>query len=152
MPELKIRRAEKSDMKGVLALIQELAEYERAPEEVVVTVEDLERDGFGAQPCFYCFVAERENKIVGMALYYIKYSTWKGPCIFLEDLVVTQSERRNGVGKQLFEEVLLTAAKMGARRMEWQVLDWNEPAIRFYEKYEPQVLEEWLNYRIVLNP
>jgi GNAT superfamily N-acetyltransferase len=151
MDELKIRAAEKSDMKGVLALIRELADYERAPDEVVVTVEDLERDGFGSQPKFHCFVAERKNKIVGMALYYIKYSTWKGPCVFLEDIVVTQSERRSGTGKQLFEQVIRATKEMKARRMEWQVLDWNTPAIKFYEKYNPLVLEEWLNYRLTEN-
>ena len=81
-------------------------------------------------------------------MYYIKYSTWKGPCVFLEDIVVTQAERRSGIGKLLFEEVMKAAKVMGAKRMEWQVLDWNKPAIKFYEKYKPQVLEEWLNYRM----
>jgi GNAT superfamily N-acetyltransferase len=146
--EILIREAKKSDMPGALALIKELAEYERAPEEVIVTVADLERDGFGEHPLFYCFVAERENKILGIALYYIKYSTWKGPCVFLEDIIVTQTERRNGIGKMLFEEVMKAAKERGAKRMEWQVLDWNEPAIKFYEKYNPQVLKEWLNYRL----
>lgn len=135
-------------MPGVLALIRELADYERAPQEVVVTVSDLERDGFGTQPKFHCFVAERADKICGMALYYIKYSTWKGPCVFLEDIIVTQSERRNGIGQLLFEEVQKAAKEMGAKRMEWQVLDWNEPAINFYKKYNPQILGEWLNYRM----
>lgn len=148
MSEIKIRKAEKSDMAAVLGLIKELADYEKAPDEVLVTVADLERDGFGAQPRFYCFVAERENKIVGIALYYIKYSTWKGPCVFLEDIIVTQSERRHGIGKLLFETVMKTTKEMGARNMSWQVLDWNEPAIKFYEKYKPIVLKEWLNYRL----
>lgn len=143
-----VRKAEKTDMQAVLGLIQELADYEKAPEEVVVTVADLERDGFGTQPRFHCFVAEKENVIRGMAVYYIKYSTWKGPCVFLEDIVVTQSERKSGIGKMLFEEVMRAAKKMGARRMEWQVLDWNEPAIKFYAKYKPMVLNEWLNYRL----
>ena len=148
MAEVRICKAEKSDMGAVLALIRELADYERAPEEVLVTVEDLERDGFGTQPRFHCFVAERGSKIVGLALYYIKYSTWKGPCVFLEDIIVTQSERRSGIGKLLFEKVIATTKEMGARNMSWQVLDWNEPAIRFYEKYKPLVLKEWLNYRL----
>jgi GNAT superfamily N-acetyltransferase len=146
--DILIREAEKKDMPGALALIRELAEYERAPQEVVVTVADLERDGFGEHPLFYCFVAERENKILGIALYYIKYSTWKGPCVFLEDIIVTQTERRNGIGKMLFEEVMKASKERGAKRMEWQVLDWNEPAIQFYKKYRPQVLKEWLNYRL----
>jgi GNAT superfamily N-acetyltransferase len=148
MSELKIRKAEKVDMKGVLALIQELADYERAPKEVVVTAADLERDGFGTNPLFKCFIAERGTQIVGIALYYIKYSTWKGPCVFLEDIVVTLSERRNGIGKLLFEEVIKASKEMGAKRMEWQVLDWNEPAIKFYENYRPQILKEWLSYRL----
>ena len=148
MPEIKIRNAEKADMTGVLALIQELADYERAPKEVIVTVEILNRDGFGENPLFKCLIAERENTMVGIALYYIKYSTWKGPCVFLEDIVVTLSERRIGIGKLLFEEVIKVANEMSAKRMEWQVLDWNEPAIKFYEKYQPEILKEWLNYRL----
>lgn len=148
MTGIEIRKAKKSDMPGALALIKELAEYERAPQEVIVTVSDLERDGFGEHPLFYCFVAEKENKVIGIALYYIKYSTWKGPCVFLEDIIVTQSERRNGIGKMLFEEVMKAAKERGAKRMEWQVLDWNEPAIKFYKKYNPQILTEWLNYRL----
>ena len=148
MPEIKIRNAEKADMTGVLALIQELADYERAPKEVIVTVEILNRDGFGENPLFKCLIAERENTMVGIALYYIKYSTWKGPCVFLEDIVVTLSERRIGIGKLLFEEVIKVANEMGAKRMEWQVLDWNEPAIKFYEKYQPEILKDWLNYRL----
>ncbi len=148
MPEIKIRNAEKADMTGVLALIQELADYERAPKEVIVTVEILKRDGFGENPLFKCLIAERENTMVGIALYYIKYSTWKGPCVFLEDIVVTLSERRIGIGKLLFEEVIKVANEMSAKRMEWQVLDWNEPAIKFYEKYQPEILKDWLNYRL----
>jgi GNAT superfamily N-acetyltransferase len=148
MQNLQIRKAEKTDMKAVLGLIQELADYERAPDEVVVTISQLEQDGFGEHPLFYCYVAEREKKILGIALYYIKYSTWKGPCVFLEDIIVTQSERRSGIGKMLFEKVIATSKEMGAKRMEWQVLDWNEPAIKFYEKYQPQILKEWLSYRL----
>lgn len=148
MLEIKIRNAEKADMTGVLALIQELADYERAPKEVIVTVEILNRDGFGENPLFKCLIAERENTMVGIALYYIKYSTWKGPCVFLEDIVVTLSERRIGIGKLLFEEVIKVANEMSAKRMEWQVLDWNEPAIKFYEKYQPEILKDWLNYRL----
>jgi GNAT superfamily N-acetyltransferase len=146
---INIREAKKSDMSAVLGLVKELAEYERAPQEVTLTVEELERDGFGAHPLFFCFVAERDGRILGMALYYINYSTWKGPCVFLEDLIVTASERKSGIGKMLFDKVLEAAKQRGAKRMSWQVLDWNEPAIKFYEKYEPQVLNEWLNYRIV---
>lgn len=147
-----IRKATAADMPAVLQLIQELADYEKAPEEVIVTVAQLQLDGFtGDRPYFYCFIAENENGVAGIALYYIKYSTWKGRCVFLEDIVVTQRERRKGIGKVLFDAVLEEAKQSGAKRMEWQVLDWNEPAIEFYKQYEPQVLNEWLNYRLVLN-
>jgi GNAT superfamily N-acetyltransferase len=144
-----IRRATARDVKHIMQLIRELADYEKAPEEVVTTEEILLRDGFGAHPLFHCFVAETaDGRIPGMALYYIKYSTWKGPCVFLEDIVVSQAERRNGIGKLLFERVMQETRDRGALRMEWQVLDWNEPAIKFYEKYQPEVLKEWLNYRL----
>lgn len=149
MSGIKIRRAVPADVKHIIRLIRELAEYEKAPGEVVVTEEILLRDGFGEHPLFYCYVAEtQEGNIPGMALYYIKYSTWKGPCVFLEDIVVSQSERGKGIGKLLFEAVKCDAIERGALRMEWQVLDWNEPAIKFYEKYQPEVLREWLNYRL----
>ncbi|HTF04380.1 MAG TPA: GNAT family N-acetyltransferase [Bacteroidia bacterium] len=144
-----IRRATEADVKDIYKLICELADYEKAPEEVVTTEAILIRDGFGENPLFHCFVAEAEDgRIPGMALYYIKYSTWKGPCVFLEDIIVSQSERRGGIGKQLFEAVKKDAAERGALRMEWQVLDWNKPAIQFYERYQPEVLREWLNYRL----
>lgn len=144
-----IRAAKATDVKHIFRLICELAEYEKAPEEVVTSESILLRDGFGEHPLFHCFVAEKSNgEIAGMALYYIKYSTWKGPCIFLEDIVVSQTERRGGIGKMLFDAVVKEAVNRGSLRMEWQVLDWNEPAIRFYEKYQPEILKEWLNYRM----
>lgn len=149
MKTITIRRAEQADVKHILRLIKELAEYEKAPEEVVVTEEILLRDGFGPHPLFHCYVAQSDDgKVAGMALYYIKYSTWKGPCVFLEDIIVSQSERGKGIGMLLFEKVKHDAAERGALRMEWQVLDWNEPAIKFYDKYEPEILREWLNYRL----
>jgi GNAT superfamily N-acetyltransferase len=144
-----IRRATPADVPHIFRLICELAEYEKAPEEVVTTEAILLRDGFGEHPLFYSYVAEHaDGRIAGMALFYVKYSTWKGPCIFLEDIVVSQQERRGGIGKMLFDAVVDEAKQRGALRMEWQVLDWNEPAIRFYEKYQPEVLTEWLNYRM----
>lgn len=149
MDGIKIRRASPGDVKHIYHLICELAEYEKAPEEVVTTEEILLRDGFGPQPLFHCYIAETaEGKVPGMALYYIKYSTWKGPCIFLEDIVVSQSERGKGIGKMLFDAVVKDAAARGALRMEWQVLDWNTPAMKFYEKYKPEILKEWMNYRL----
>lgn len=144
-----IRKATPADVPHILRLVKELADYEKAPNEVVVTEEILLRDGFGEHPLFHCFIAEKaDGSIPGMALYYIKYSTWKGPCVFLEDIVVSQSERRSGIGKQLFEKVIEETRSRGALRMEWQVLDWNEPAMRFYEQYQPEILKEWLNFRL----
>ena len=143
-----IRKARATDIPAIHALIRELAEYEQAPEEVIVTEHDMLNYGFGAHPLFTCYVAEDQNDIIGMALYYIKYSTWKGPCVFLEDIIVTQSRRKEGLGKLLFDQVLSDCRKMNCKRMEWQVLDWNTPAIKFYEQYEPEVLKEWLNYRL----
>jgi GNAT superfamily N-acetyltransferase len=143
-----IRKAIATDIPAIHSLIRELAEYEQAPEEVIVTENDMLNYGFGSNPLFTCYVAEDQNQIIGMALYYIKYSTWKGPCVFLEDIIVTQSRRKEGIGKLLFDQVLNDCRKMNCKRMEWQVLDWNTPAIKFYEQYEPEVLKEWLNYRL----
>ena len=144
-----IRKGTKNDLPQTLRLIKELAEYEKAPLEVAVTIEEMERDGFGEHPVFGFFVAEAEGGIVGIALYYIKYSTWKGKCVFLEDLIVTEKFRQSGIGKKLFDEVVKVAKAMNARRMEWQVLEWNEPAIRFYKKVNANLDAEWLNGRLV---
>ena len=147
--KVKIRKAESTDAGAIMRLIRELAEYEKAPNEVVTSEEILIRDGFGTHPLFHCFVAEDESgNVFGIALYYIKYSTWKGPCVFLEDIIVSQNVRRSGAGTLLFNAVLAAAKEMNALRMEWQVLDWNTPAIEFYKKYNPEVLHEWLNYRL----
>ncbi len=137
-----IRFATKKDMRGVLVLIHELAEYEHASQEVTVTEEDLIRDGFTSN-LFKCIVAEYEGKIVGMALYYPRYSTWKGKTIHLEDFVVTEDFRRFGLGKRLFDEVVLEAQKFGAKRLEWAVLNWNDPAIDFYTKIGVEYEKDW---------
>src|SRR5687768_6448530 len=129
-----IRKGVKQDLPQVLDLVKELAAYEKAPLEVAVTIEEMERDGFGEYPAFGFFVAEADSRILGIALYYIKYSTWKGKCIFLEDIIVTEQFRKYGIGKRLFETVVQVAKELKARRMEWQVLEWNTPAISFYEK------------------
>ena len=141
-----LRRGVEADLPQVLALIQELAEYERAPDAVTNTLADMQRDGFGPQPIFGFFVCENEEQaIVGLALFYTAYSTWKGRMLYLEDLVVTESARRAGLGRLLFDAVVGEARATGANRMKWQVLDWNEPAIGFYKKLGANIESEWLN-------
>ncbi|PIQ18356.1 MAG: GNAT family N-acetyltransferase [Flavobacteriaceae bacterium CG18_big_fil_WC_8_21_14_2_50_34_36] len=138
-----IREAKKEDMPEVLALIKELATFEREPEAVVTTVKDLENEGFGEHPLFHCFVAVKENEIVGMALVYFRFSTWKGRTIHLEDLIVKETMRSKGLGSALYEEVIKYAKKQGVRRVEWVVLDWNEGAIKFYERSGAKILKDW---------
>lgn len=145
MPEVKIRKAEKADMSGVLALVQELADYEKASHEVIMTVADYERDGFGTQPLFGCFVAEKNGTIVGISLYYWRYSTWKGKRLYLEDIVVSEKERGQGIGKLLFDRTMQEALDENCSGMLWQVLDWNEPALNFYKKYNARIASDWLN-------
>jgi GNAT superfamily N-acetyltransferase len=144
-----IRKGTKKDLPGTLHLIKELAIYEKAPQEVTVSVQEMERDGFGDNPVFGFFVAEADNAIVGISLYYTKYSTWKGKCIFLEDIIVTEKYRKYGIGKKLFDEVVKIAKESKAKRMEWQVLEWNEPAIKFYEKMNSNFDREWINCKLV---
>lgn len=138
-----IRKATKNDMPSVLELIQELAIFEKEPDAVVVTVDDLVRDGFSENPLFQCFVAEEENEIIGMALYYYRYSTWKGKTIHLEDLIVKESKRGTGAGFALYKEIIKQGKAENVRRIEWNVLDWNTPAIDFYEKSGAKVLDDW---------
>jgi GNAT superfamily N-acetyltransferase len=140
---MKIRKGEKEDMQGVLALIKELAVFEKEPDAVLITEDDLVRDGFGANPLFQVFVAEVDNDIVGIALFYYRYSTWKGKTIHLEDLVVKDSMRGTGLGYALYSEIIKQAKKDKVRRIDWNVLDWNTPAIDFYEKSGAKVLDEW---------
>jgi GNAT superfamily N-acetyltransferase len=143
-----VRKGTKPDLPQVLNLVKELAAYEKAPHEVTVTVADMERDGFGKNPIFDFFVAEAENKIIGIALYYIKYSTWKGKCVFLEDIIVTEQYRKYGIGKKLFDEIVKVAKTMQVKRLEWQVLEWNEPAIKFYKKLDAHFDNEWVNCKL----
>jgi GNAT superfamily N-acetyltransferase len=138
-----IRKATEKDMPFVLELIQELAIFEKEPDAVVVTVDDLVRDGFSENPLFECFVAEVENEIIGMALYYYRYSTWKGKTIHLEDLIVKESKRGTGAGFALYKEIIQQGKAENVRRIEWNVLDWNTPAIDFYEKSGAKVLGDW---------
>ena len=141
---MNIRKGEKKDMKAVLELIQELATFEKEPDAVVVTVSDLERDGFGENPLFYTFMAEVDTEIVGMALYYYRYSTWKGKTIHLEDLIVKEKMRGSGLGFALYSKIIAQGKLDNVRRIEWNVLDWNTPAIDFYKKSGAKVLDDWL--------
>ncbi len=140
---MNIRKGKKTDMPAVLSLIQELAVFEKEQDAVVVTIADLERDGFGEKPLFHTFVAELNDEIIGIALYYYRYSTWKGKTIHLEDLIVKEAHRGTGAGLALYTEIIKQGKKDNVRRLEWNVLDWNEPAIRFYEKSGAKVLEDW---------
>jgi GNAT superfamily N-acetyltransferase len=138
-----VRKATKDDMPAVLELITELAVFENEPNAVVITVADLERDGFSENPLFNCFVFEEDQEIIGMALYYYRYSTWKGKTIHLEDLVVKANKRGTGAGFALYKEIIKQGKKDKVRRIEWNVLDWNTPAIKFYEKSGAKVLTDW---------
>ncbi len=142
MSSVNLRRATAADMPAVLELINELAEYERAPQEVTVTLDELVHDGFTAN-LFTCVVAELENEVVGMAFFYPRYSTWKGRTIHLEDFIVKQKYRKLGIGKQLFDAVVEEAKAFGAKRLEWLVLEWNEPALNFYKKIGADLDGEW---------
>lgn len=141
---MNIRKGTIDDMPAVLGLIKELATFEKEPNAVVVTVADLERDGFGESPLFHTFIAEEKEEIVGMALYYYRYSTWKGKTIHLEDLIVKEEKRGAGLGFKLYSEVIAQGKCDGVRRIEWNVLDWNAPAIEFYEKSGAKVFKDWL--------
>jgi len=127
----------------MLELIKELATFEKEASAVEVSANDLVRDGFGPEKLFHCFVAESGSSIVGMALVYNRYSTWKGPIVHLEDLVVSETMRGSGLGTALLDEVVKYCAKQGVKRISWEVLDWNEPAITFYEKKGAKVLRDW---------
>lgn len=142
---MNIRKGVKEDLPRVLELIKELAVYERAADEVINTLELMENDGFGQHPIFGFFVAENKAGIVGLSLYYWRYSTWKGKRLWLEDIIVTEKERGKGIGKELFDRTMQHALDEKCSGMMWQVLDWNEPAINFYRKYESSIGGQWLN-------
>ncbi|MEC4112941.1 GNAT family N-acetyltransferase [Myroides pelagicus] len=145
---MNIRKATSADMPRVLELIQELALFEKEPDAVVITVDDLIRDGFGAQPLFEVIVAEVNQVIVGMALYYNRYSTWKGKTIHLEDLIVSKEHRGTGAGSALYNQIMHIAKEQGVKRVEWVVLNWNTPAIEFYKKSGATVLEDWYTVQL----
>lgn len=140
---LHIREGVAEDMPSVLELIKELALFEKEPEAVVLTTEDLVRDGFGVQPLFHTFIAVENEEIIGMALYYYRYSTWKGKTLHLEDLIVKENKRGTGAGFALYKEIIIQGKRDGVKRIEWNVLNWNTNAIEFYEKSGAKVLEDW---------
>lgn len=144
-----VRRAVKEDCPRLLELVKELAEFEKAPHEVTVTLEHFEESGFGKSPVWWGFVTEANNKVEGFALYYIRYSTWKGQRLYLEDLIVTEQMRGKGLGTLLFDALIAEMKEKKLSGMVWQVLDWNEPAINFYKKhYHARLNPEWINCSI----
>ncbi len=148
MSSIHIRRGNTADLAAVHNLVRELAIYEKAEDALTATVEDYKRD-FDAG-VFECIVAEDKGQVIGVCLYYLTYSTWKGRMLYLEDFVVNESYRRTGLGQRLFDELKVRAIEMECRLMKWQVLDWNEPAVRFYEKNHAIIEKEWWNGKLFL--
>lgn len=146
--QITIRRAKIEDCSRIMELIQELADYEKAPEEVTVTLDHFRESGFGPNPVWWSFVAEVDGKVEGFALYYIRYSTWKGQRMYLEDILVTEQMRGKQLGKLLFDRLIVEAKEKNLQGMVWQVLEWNEPAINFYKKYNASFDGEWVNCSI----
>jgi GNAT superfamily N-acetyltransferase len=145
-----IREAKPKDISDVLQLIRELANFEREPKAVVNTESELHQHIFKDKIC-NAIVADDNNEIIGFALYYNSYSTWKGKCLYLEDLYVQEARRKHGIGALLFEKIISIAKYQKVRRLEWLVLDWNQPAIQFYKKYEANLDNSWLNGKIEFN-
>jgi GNAT superfamily N-acetyltransferase len=146
--EIKIRKAVKEDCSRILELVKELAVYEKAPKEVTVDYDHFEKSGFGSRPIWWAFVAEVDGVVQGFALFYIRFSTWKGQRMYLEDLLVTQEMRGRGLGKLLFEKLITEARKRKLNGIQWQVLEWNSDAINFYKKYDANFDPEWINCAI----
>jgi len=147
--DILIRKATRTDCARMMELIQELAVYEKAPDEVTVSLAHFEESGFGANPVWWAFVAEVQGVVIGMALYYVRYSTWKGQRMYLEDILVTEDMRGQKIGSLLFDALIKEAKEKGFNGMNWQVLEWNEPAINFYKKYNANFDPEWVNCSIV---
>lgn len=145
-----IREAKPKDISAVLQLIRELANFEREPKAVVNTESELHQHIFKDKIC-NAIVADDNNEIIGFALYYNSYSTWKGKCLYLEDLYVQEARRKHGIGALLFEKIISIAKYQKVRRLEWLVLDWNQPAIQFYKKYEANLDNSWVNGKIEFN-
>jgi GNAT superfamily N-acetyltransferase len=140
-----LRKGVEEDLPQILDLIKELALFEKAPEQVINTVDKMQQDGFGKHPVYWFFVAENNGKIIGTAIYYLRYSTWKGVRMYLEDLIVTENARGIGAGKMLFEACIKEGKSKGYTGMVWQVLDWNTPALDFYKSYGSDLDGEWIN-------
>jgi ribosomal protein S18 acetylase RimI-like enzyme len=146
-----IRKGKEQDLLQVHELIKELAYFEKAPEAVETTIDSMREDGFGKDPVFDFYVAvNNDQEIVGLALYYIRYSTWKGKLLYLEDLIVSEKYRMNGIGRKLMDAVFRETINLKCKGIQWQVLDWNEPAILFYKKYNPGLDPEWVNCRMTI--
>jgi GNAT superfamily N-acetyltransferase len=143
-----IRKGEEKDIPAVLELIRELAHFEKAPQEVTNTEADMLQDGFTKNPAFMLHVAETDGIITGMAIYFIKYSTWKGKGVYLDDIIVKEQYRRQGIGYRLLNAVILHSHELGAKQLHWQVLDWNASAIAFYKKYNADFDNEWINCKL----
>lgn len=143
-----IRKGKRKDIQQVYDLVLELAIYENGLGEVKTSVQEMEEDGFGPDPVFEFFVAENKEGIVGISLYYYRYSTWKGKLLYVEDLIVTERHRRSGLGTRLMEATIKEALQRNCNGIQWQVLEWNEPALAFYKKYNPVLDREWINCRI----
>ena len=150
-PHAFVREGSRNDLPYVLELIMELAVFEKAPYEVTNTLAQMEHDGFGSNPIYGFFVAENESGIVGLSLYYWRYSTWKGKRLYLEDIIVTEKQRGKGIGKLLFDRTMRHSLDQNCSGMMWQVLDWNEPAINFYKKYGSKVADDWINCTLEKN-
>ena len=149
--EIRIRKAVKEDCKRILELVNELAVYEKAPKEVTVTLDHFEQSGFGYKPVWWAFVAEVDGVIQGFALFYIRFSTWKGQRMFLEDFIITEEMRGKGLGKLLFDRLIREAKRRKLNGIQWQVLEWNEPAINFYKKYDAAFDSAWVNCAIPID-
>lgn len=146
--DITIRKGTKKDLPAALRLIKELANYENAEKEVTITLEDLQRDGFGKRPYYWFLVAEKNKQIVGLSFYWIRYSTWKGKFLFLEDFIISEKHRKHGIGSKLFEATIKICQELKLNGMTWQVLEWNTPAINFYKKYNADISNTWLNGKL----
>ena len=147
---MKIRRATQADCPRLLELVNELAIFEKAPHEVTVSLQEFENSGFSQHPVWWAFVAENDTEIIGFALYHIRYSTWKGCRMYLEDIIITEEYRSKGIGTLLFDRLIEEAKDRNLHGISWQVLDWNESAIDFYKKYNAKLDPEWVNGSIEL--